>query len=55
MDIPEPEAPDPVFEEKLIRALLLGGLSMLVAGALATVTVVAVMISYNFNFLEWME
>lgn len=42
-------------EDRLIRALLIGGASLAVAGALAFATIVAVMISYNFNFLEWME
>lgn len=42
-------------EDRLIRAALIGGASLAVAGALALATIVAVMISYNFNILNWME
>ncbi|MEX1118366.1 MAG: hypothetical protein WEB60_06180 [Terrimicrobiaceae bacterium] len=42
-------------EDRLIRALLIGGASLAVAGALAFATIVAVMVSFNFNILEWME
>ena len=42
-------------EELLIRRLLIGGPVFLVAGFLATVAVVAVMVSYNFNPLNWLE
>lgn len=47
------EIKDP--EDILIRRLLLGGSIFAVLGFLATVFLVAVMISYNFNFLRWME
>lgn len=42
-------------EDKLIRLLLYSGATAAVAGFLLTVLLVAVMISANFNFLEWME
>jgi len=42
-------------EDRFIRAALIGGASMAVVGALVFATVVAVMISYNFNILSWME
>jgi hypothetical protein len=42
-------------EDRLIRALLIGGASAAVLGLIATATLVAVMISYNFNILNWME
>lgn len=42
-------------EDRLIRAVLIGGASLAVAGALVFATIVAVMISYNFNILNWME
>jgi len=42
-------------EDRFIRAVLIGGASLVVAGALAFATIVAVMVSYNFNILSWME
>jgi len=46
---------DPKKEDQMIKAILI----VLSSGAILTVltvaTIVAVMISYNFNFLEWME
>lgn len=42
-------------EDILIHRLLLSAAVLTVATVLGAVTVVAVMISYNFNFLEWME
>lgn len=42
-------------EDILIRRLLLSTAVLTVVMVLGAVTVVAVMISYNFNFLEWME
>lgn len=42
-------------EDILIRRLLIGASAAAVLGILTVVTVVAVMISYNFNILEWME
>lgn len=46
---------DPTKEDRLIRALLIGGASAAVVMALMVATVIAVMISYNFNILNWME
>lgn len=42
-------------EDLLIRRILIALPVFLVGGFLATVAVVAVMISYNFNVLNWME
>ena len=42
-------------EDILIRRLLIGGAAFTVLGLVAFATVVAVMISFNFNILEWME
>jgi len=42
-------------EDRLIRAVLIGGASAAVLGIVTLFTVVAVMISYNFNILNWME
>lgn len=42
-------------EDRIIRAVLIGGASAVVVGLVTVFTVVAVMISYNFNFLNWME
>lgn len=47
------EIKDP--EDVLIRRLLIGASTFAVLGFLATVALVAVMISYNFNFLNWLE
>jgi hypothetical protein len=42
-------------EDILIRRILIGASAAAVLGILTLVTVVAVMVSYNFNILEWME
>lgn len=42
-------------EDILIRRLFVGGAVATILGFLALATVVAVMISFNFNILEWME
>ncbi len=42
-------------EELLIRRALIGLPVFLVAGFLATVAVVTVMLSYNFNPMNWLE
>lgn len=48
-------APTPDPEDRLIRALLIGGAAAGVGFFLVAALLVTVMISYNFNFLEWME
>lgn len=42
-------------EDRQIRVILLSAAGMLLIGFLASAAVVAVMISLNFNFLNWME
>ena len=42
-------------EDRLIRFILVSAASATVLGLLATATVVAIMISMNFNFFNWME
>ena len=42
-------------EDRQIRVILLSAASMLVLGFLSSAAVLAVMISMNFNFLNWME
>ena len=42
-------------EDKLIRTILLSAAAAAVAGFIATVLVVAAMISANWNFMDWME
>lgn len=42
-------------EDRLIRQLYILVPALLIAGFLATVAVVTVMISYNFNLLGWLE
>jgi len=42
-------------EDLLIRRILIATPVFLVAGFLATVALVAVMISYNFNPMNWLE
>lgn len=42
-------------EDRLIRRILLGAATVAVTGFLVTAAIAAVMISANFNFLEWME
>lgn len=45
--------PDP--EDKIIRVALISSACAAVLGLIVVATVIAVMISYNFNFLNWME
>jgi hypothetical protein len=47
------KAPDP--EDILIRRLLIGAAVGAVTTFLLVALVIAVMISYNFNILSWME
>lgn len=47
------DTPDP--EDRQIRLILLSAASAAVLGLIAFATVIAVMISLNFNFLNWME
>ncbi len=42
-------------EDRLIRRVLIAVPVVAVLGLLATLVVVAVMVSCNFNFLNWME
>jgi hypothetical protein len=42
-------------EDRLIRRVLIALPVFALLGFLATVALVAVMISYNFNLLNWME
>lgn len=42
-------------EDLLIRRLLVSVPVFLVAGFLATVAIVVVMLSYNFNPMNWLE
>jgi hypothetical protein len=46
-------ATDP--EDPLIRTILLSSAAFAVLGFIATVLVVAAMISANWNFMDWME
>ena len=47
------EIPDP--EDRIIRRILIAVPTVLALGFLATVVLVTVMISYNFNILDWLE
>jgi hypothetical protein len=42
-------------EDLLIRRILIAAPVVLVAGFLVTVVSIAVMVSCNFNFLNWVE
>lgn len=42
-------------EDRLIRTVLISAASAAVLGLIAVATVIAVMVSYNFNILNWME
>lgn len=42
-------------EDRQIRAILITASALATLAFLGAATVVAVMISANFNFLEWME
>lgn len=51
-----PQTPEQdAAEDLLIRRLLLGGAVAIVLGVLFVSLVITVMISINFNFLNWME
>lgn len=52
----KPQTPEQdAAEDLLIRRLLLGGSVAAVLGVLFLAVVITVMISMNFNFLNWME
>lgn len=42
-------------EDKIIRAVLISAAAGAVLTFLLIATVIAVMVSYNFNILNWME
>lgn len=42
-------------EDRQIRIILISAATLAVLGFLATATALTVMISMNFNFLNWME
>ncbi|MBE2205319.1 MAG: hypothetical protein IAE94_13380 [Chthoniobacterales bacterium] len=42
-------------EDRQIRVILLSAATAVVAGFLSSAVILAVMISMNFNFLNWME
>jgi len=45
----------PVSEDQLIRRLAIGSVVFAVGGLIATAFVVVVMVSANFNLLNWLE
>ena len=47
--------PDEIKEDRLIRRLLIAVPVFVVGGFLATVGLVAIMVSANFNVLNWLE
>jgi len=47
--------PDEIKEDRLIRRLLIAVPVFAVGGFLATAGLVAVMVSANFNVLNWLE
>ena len=47
------ESQDP--EDRLIRRILIAVPTVAVVGFLLTVLLITVMVSYNFNILEWLE
>jgi hypothetical protein len=47
------ELQDP--EDRLIRRILIAVPTVAVVGFLLTVLLITVMVSYNFNILEWLE
>ena len=49
----EPQPPE--NEDALIRNILIGASTLALLGILGIITLIAIMISYNFNFLDWME
>ena len=42
-------------EDRLIRRILIAIPTLVLLGFLATVGLITVMISYNFNVLDWLE
>jgi len=42
-------------EDRLIRNVLVIGSTVLVGGLILVAVTIAVMVSCNFNFLQWME
>jgi hypothetical protein len=42
-------------EDRLIRRILIAVPTVAVLAFLATVVVITVMVSYNFNILDWLE
>ncbi len=42
-------------EDRLIRMILIGAASVAVLGLVFTATVVAVLVSMNFNVMNWLE
>ncbi|TSA29929.1 MAG: hypothetical protein D4R65_14380 [Verrucomicrobiaceae bacterium] len=42
-------------EDRQIRVILISAAAVAILGLIAIATVVAVMVSANFNFLSWME
>ena len=42
-------------EDRLIRKILIAIPAVVLLGFLATVALITVMISYNFNILDWLE
>ena len=47
------EIQDP--EDRLIRRILIAVPTVALVGFLLTVLLITVMVSYNFNILEWLE
>ncbi|MEO6848571.1 MAG: hypothetical protein ABI254_15060 [Chthoniobacterales bacterium] len=45
----------PNSEDRNIRNILIIAATGAVIGLISVATVIAVMVSYNFNFLQWME
>jgi hypothetical protein len=42
-------------EDRLIRMILISAGSAVVLGLISVATIIAVMVSMNFNILNWME
>jgi hypothetical protein len=42
-------------EDRFIRRILIAVPTVAVLGFLATVVLITVMVSYNFNILDWLE
>jgi len=47
------QEPDP--QDPIIRTILISAATLAVSGFLATALLVTVMLSDNFNFMNWME